>query len=110
MAKINFSQTVLNPVTVTTAIATDVVDLSGAGGVAIVCKITPTSAVGATVVAQWSIDKVTWVTIGTPTTCTSNTTFGYFQDRPPFKYVQLAFAITSGSLAVSTLANVNRDS
>lgn len=101
---------ILNPTTVTiNGTVTDIVDCSAAGGVAVVCKITPTAATGATVQAQWSIDKITWNLIGSPTACTANTTFGYFQDRPAFSYVQLIFAITGGSLAVATTANVNQD-
>lgn len=89
------------------AIAGTAIALSGGVGNS---TYTPTALAGGTVQAQWSSDQINWVKIGSPTTVTAALNFGVTQDRPPFGYVQLVFAVTAGSLSTSTTVEINKDS
>lgn len=89
------------------ALAGTAITLSGGSGNS---TFTPTALAGATVQAQWSNDGVTWVGIGSATAVSAATVFGSFQDRPPYRYAQHNFVITSGSLSISSTALINKDS
>lgn len=63
---------------------------------------TPTALAGSTVKVQWSNDGTVWVSPAAATNVTTTAVFAYEKDRPAWRYIKLTFALTAGSLTVST--------
>jgi len=88
------------------ALAGTAITISGGTGNS---TFTPTAA-SVTVQGQWSIDGVVFVNDGTAfSIVTSPVVFGVKQDRPPYRYYRLAFALTAGTLTVATTYQINKD-
>lgn len=71
---------------------------------------TPTALSGASVVGQWSNDQTNWITDGSAQNITTAASLGIKNDRPQYAYYRLYYAITAGSLTISNVYVVNKDS
>lgn len=88
------------------AIAGTAIAISGGTGNS---TFTPTALSGGSVQPQWSLDQIVWINIGSSTAITAALSFGVTVDRPAYRYIQLSFAITAGSLTIATNVEVNKD-
>lgn len=93
-------KTLDDAVTINAPTNSEWVDVGGMGGdsIAFVMTATDASTPGtASITLIGSLDKSSLVTIGAAVTVSGNGTFAVSQDRPPYRYYRVAYAIASGS-------------
>ncbi len=88
--------------TINSTFTTTSIDLTDQQSVAIVSSITVPTTVTGTVVAQWSLNEITWVNIDSPETLTNGLVFNKLIDLPSYKFIRILFTVTAGSINHAT--------
>lgn len=83
------------------ALAGTAITISGGSGNS---TFTPSSVSGGTVQPQWSNDQVKWHNLVTPITVAAALDIPLTYQKPEFRYLQLLFTLSGGSLSTSTTA------
>lgn len=89
---------------ITTAVKSPSIDVTGGDSLAFVMVATSASTPGtSSIQLEGSLDNTSFVTIGSAVTVSANGVFSLTLDRPPLRYYRIAYAIASGSYT-STLS------